>query len=85
MEAGPRTPPAKGATRRVALEDELRKLVGERGTVYTEYGGFEIRVSDPGRFPWAEVMRLLTGVGQDIWIKQDKEGRLLIVSKPPST
>ncbi len=65
------------------LEDSLRALIGDTAEVDPTYGGFEIRLTRPNDFPWAEVMELLASIRQDIWVRRF-EGRLLIVSKPPA-
>lgn len=65
------------------MYDRLRTLAGEAGSVFTEYGGFEIHVRDAEAFPWGRVMELLTNVGHDVWVEK-RHGVLMIQSKPPS-
>lgn len=59
----------------------VRGLVGDTAAVRNVYGGLEMVVLDEKSFPWAEVLRALRAVRQDIWIRETDD-RLVVLSKP---
>ena len=63
------------------LQEELKKIIKKTGDVNAKYGGYEIKVSNPDRFPWYPVFHLLIGAGQEIWI-DEKEGSICITTEP---
>ncbi len=62
-------------------EEQLRRIVNDAGEVVPVYGGFEIEISKPTLFPWYRVIKLLIGIGQNIWVSE-KEGKICITSEP---
>jgi hypothetical protein len=63
------------------VEEQLKKLVKDMGKIDSIYGGFEIRVDNPTRFPWYKILDLLIEIGHEIWICK-KEDTIHITSKP---
>ena len=59
----------------------LRDLIGDSGKTIEDYGGYEITVKDPKKFPWNDVFELLIESGFQIWIKR-KNSHIIIESKP---
>ena len=39
-------------------QEELKKIIKETGDVSAKYGGYEITVLNPDRFPWHRVFQL---------------------------
>lgn len=62
-------------------QDKIVKIVGGTGEVVPEYGGYEIRVVKPDRFPWYAVLDLLLETGQEVWITK-KDGKISINTEP---
>jgi len=62
-------------------ETALDVIVGDAGRITEEYGGFLIEVLDYRRFPWADVFRTLLRINHEVWV-EDRDGRLIIASKP---
>ncbi len=65
------------------LRDDVAEIVGATGRVKGMAGGVEVRVHDEASFPWPAVFRYLTGIRQDVWVRQDA-GTMVVVSKVPS-
>jgi len=62
-------------------EERLKEMVRDTGDVNSVYGGLEIKVLRPNRFPWYKVVKLLIEIGQEIWV-DEKEGKICITSEP---
>jgi len=62
------------------VENRLRQLVGETGTVQAVYGGFHIRVRKEDEFDWVGVLRTLVKAGLNIGVEVRDE-KLIIVCK----
>jgi hypothetical protein len=60
---------------------ELRDMISKSGRVEEIYGGYEITITDTGRFPWYKVTYFLLESSFEVWIKKTEYG-LLIMSKP---
>lgn len=65
---------------RFDLRAALEGIIGSKGVVDTEYGGFEIAVKDESNFPWCDTIKLLLDYQQDIWIAR-KNSTIVIFSK----
>jgi hypothetical protein len=63
------------------LAGQLKKILDDTGEVNALYGGFEVRVDDPTRFPWYKILNLLIEIGHEIWVSK-KENTIHITSKP---
>ena len=63
-----------------ASEEDLVGIVGDDAIVALYYGGYEIEVKDPGKFPWARVFEWLLEYGYGIYIVK-REERLRILAK----
>jgi hypothetical protein len=61
--------------------EQLRKMVKDTGEIDSIYGGFEIKVSKPTRFPWYNILNLLIEIGHEIWVSK-KGDKIHITSKP---
>jgi len=64
-------------------ESRLKGLVGRDAAVSSLYGGFEIVVNNPSKLKWHKIFSLLLELDHEVWVKR-KDGKLAIVSKPPS-
>ncbi len=62
-------------------EEELKRVVKDSAEVNSLYGGFEIRVSKPGQFPWYKLFNQLIDIGQEVWVSKE-EDKINITSKP---
>ncbi|MBI4258294.1 MAG: hypothetical protein HY619_05000 [Thaumarchaeota archaeon] len=62
------------------LKTMLEGMIGDTGNVRDEYGGFDITVVDPDRFPWHGVLKLLTE-SFEVWVDRREQG-LAITAKP---
>jgi hypothetical protein len=67
--------------KRVDPQEKLKETVKETAKVSPLYGGFEILISKPDRFPWYQVIHQLIEIGHEIWVDRVK-GRICITSKP---
>jgi hypothetical protein len=63
------------------VEEKLIEAVKGTGEVNALYGGFEVRVDNPTRFPWYKILSLLIEIGHEIWVSK-KEDIIHITSKP---
>ena len=63
------------------LQGKVIKILGDTGEIVPQYGGYEITVVKPDRFPWYAVLDLLLETGQEIWITQ-KDGEIRIKTAP---
>jgi len=64
-------------------ESRLKGLVVRDAAVSSLYGGFEIVVNNPSKLKWHKIFSLLLELDHEVWVKR-KDGKLAIVSKPPS-
>lgn len=55
--------------------------VGKTGEVTTEYGGFQIVVREPDKFPWSQCLTTLIEHGYEVWVSKKKD-TLVVVAKP---
>jgi len=62
-------------------ETALEIIIGDKGRIVEEYGGYLIVVQDQITFPWADVFRILLRIGHAVWVEA-RDGRVVIVSKP---
>ena len=62
-------------------QDKVMKIVADTGEVAPEYGGYEIKVVKPDRFPWYAVLDLLLETGQEVWVTK-KDGKININTEP---
>ena len=56
-------------------------IVGSSGHVVGEYGGYEIMIGNPSKFPWKKVFETLLSCSFDVWIEM-KDEKMTIFSKP---
>ena len=63
------------------LAGKIIKRVGDTGEIVPEYGGYEITVVKPDRFPWYALLDLLLETGQEVWITK-KDGKISIHTEP---
>ena len=61
--------------------EKLRVKIDTEGKIFEDYGGYEIIVLDPKKFPWKEVFEMLIDSGFQIWINK-KNSHIQIESKP---
>lgn len=63
---------------------KLKDKIGTTGIVTEDYGGYEIKVRDNERFPWADVFFLLLDSGFQIWIDKydDDDSQIQVMVKP---
>lgn len=67
-----------------SCENELKRLIGETGTVNSYVRGFEIKVLDGELFPWELVLEVLLALPHGVWVTRF-EGSLVIKTKPYET
>ncbi|HLC59256.1 MAG TPA: hypothetical protein VJH34_01905 [archaeon] len=65
----------------ISILESLRKMIINNGVTDMQYGGFHIVVNDNKKFPWYDVLNLLIDSGQNIWIEEDKDKHIVIMSK----
>jgi hypothetical protein len=65
----------------IDAEERLKKTVRDTARIKSAYGGFEIEVYKPTRFPWYKTLNLLIEIDHEIWISK-KEDKIYIISKP---
>jgi hypothetical protein len=65
------------------IYSKLLELAGEKGDVFSVYGGYQVRILDPTTFPWFEVLAILSNASFDVWISKENES-FVIKGKPPS-
>lgn len=63
------------------LRQCLEVQIGKTGEINTEYGGFEITVSEPAYFPWHDCLATLLNYGYEVWVSK-KRDRIVIIAKP---
>ncbi len=63
--------------------DWLALTAGADGEVSAVYGGFEIRVERPDRFPWGPILERLLDMRHEVWVDR-VDGALRIRSRPGS-
>ena len=65
---------------RMPVLDALQTIVGDKGEVVLQYGGFRITVRQHARFPWYDLFNFLVGESFQVWIDRI-DGSLVIVAK----
>ena len=61
--------------------EKLRTKIGNEGKIVEDYGGYEILVLNPEKFPWKEIFEMLIDSGFQIWIVKNNS-HIQIESKP---
>lgn len=64
------------------LMEKLKKLVGTFGMINQKRGGFEISIKDSSKFPMYEICQTLLMSDFDVWVVQDSDNQIQIVSNP---